>query len=186
MIVSTNYTIKGQGPSYTDRLFEIEFSDYYNEKHKPVDDFGKLFFDEWDENEWNRFDNFMLECVELYLKEGLVGYKQINLNRRKLLDQTKPEFVEYAERSISVNKEYDKKIIYEDFKLVYTDFYSVWQRTFTGWTQTYADYCGYEYKTRESSGRSIFWLDDGSGDPVVKIVEVKAKKEEEVKADLFN
>jgi hypothetical protein len=46
LIVSTNYTIKGQGASFEDRLFEVEFSDYYNENHKPIDDFGNLFFDE--------------------------------------------------------------------------------------------------------------------------------------------
>jgi len=185
IMVSTNYTIKGQGASFEDRLFEIEFSDYYNEKHKPKDDFGKLFFDEWDEDEWNRFDNFMLECVELYLKEGLVEYEQINLPRKKLISKTSQDFIEFAEISISINWEYDKRIMYEDFKLQYS-YHSLSQRKFTIWTKTYSDYFGYKYETRESSGRSIFRLEDGSGDPVVKIGEDKAKKVAEIKADLFD
>jgi hypothetical protein len=189
ILVSTNFTIKGQGASYEDRLFEVEFSDCYNEKHKPLDDFRKLFFDEWDEDEWNRFDNFMLECVELYLKEGLVEYKTINLERRKLLDQTAPEFIEYAEQSIKINKEYIKKTVYEDFKFLYTDFTWLKQRTFTNWTKTFANYNGYKYDSRKSSGRSIFWLDDKSGSSIQQIVDVKSgsalQKIGESKSDMF-
>ena len=71
ILISTNFTIKGNGDSYSDRLFEVEFSDYYNAQHKPIDDFGKRFFDEWDEIEWNRFDNFMLMCEQFYLEHGI-------------------------------------------------------------------------------------------------------------------
>jgi len=161
ILVSTNYTIKGQGDSYEDRLFEVEFSDCYNKSHKPIDDFGKLFFDEWDENEWNRFDNFMLECVELFLKVGLVEYAPINLEKRKLLDNTAPEFIEFAEQSIQIGTEYDKNDLYNNFKYQYTDFNS-WlrQRTFTNWTMYYADYMKLDYIDRKSSSSSYFKLQD--------------------------
>jgi len=191
ILVSTNFTIKGQGASYEDRLFEVEFSDYYNKNHKPLDDFDKLFFDEWDEVEWNRFDNFMLECVELYLKEGLVEYEQINLERRKLLDNTAPEFIEFAEQKIKLNQEYGKNALYNSFKMKYMDFNS-WlkQRTFTKWTKLYAKYCGYEYKTRESNSESIFWLEDNSGSPIQKIGETKSgpvvQKLGEFKPNMFD
>lgn len=72
IMVSTNYTIKGKGGSHKDRMFELEFSDHYNVDHEPKDEFGHLFFEDWDDEEWNRFDNFMLECLMLYLDEGLV------------------------------------------------------------------------------------------------------------------
>lgn len=166
LLVSTNYTIKGQGASFEDRLFEVEFSDHYNEKHKPLDDFGKRLFDDWDAEEWNRFDNFMLECVELYLKEGLVDYKPINLERRKLLDETSPEFVEFAEQSIEVGSEYEKTALYNDFKFQYTDFTWLKQRTFTNWTKLYADYLKFDYMDRKSSGNNYFWLEDPKGSKV--------------------
>jgi hypothetical protein len=163
LLVSTNYTIKGQGASYEDRLFEVEFSDHYNENHKPLDDFEGRLFDDWDAKEWNRFDNFMLECVELFLKEGLVEYKPINLERRKLLDETSPEFVEFAEQSIGVGPEYEKTALYNDFKFQYTDFTWLKQRTFTNWTKLYADYLKCDYMDRKSSGNSYFWLEDPKG-----------------------
>jgi hypothetical protein len=71
----------------------------------------------------------MLECVELYLKEGLVEYKPINLERRKLLDNTAPEFIEFAEQSIQEGPEYEKTGLYNDFKFEYTDFGWLKQRT---------------------------------------------------------
>lgn len=167
LLVSTNYTIKGQGASYEDRLFEVEFSDHYNENHKPLDDFGKRLFDDWDAEEWNRFDNFMLECVELYLKEGLVDYKPINLERRKLLDETSPEFVEFAEQEILLNQEYEKTNLYNNFKMQYMDFNSwLTQRTFTKWTKYYADYLNVKYNDRKSNSNSYFTLEDPKGSKV--------------------
>jgi hypothetical protein len=167
LLVSTNYTIKGQGASFEDRLFEVEFSDYYNENHKPIDDFKKLFFDEWDADEWNRFDNFLLECVELYLREGLVGYQQINLEKRKLMEQTSDEFINFADKNIVVDQEYDKSILFNIFRLSYNNVGWVKQKRFTGWIKLYAKSKGCNYRTRESNGISYFKLEDLKGGKVV-------------------
>lgn len=164
LLVSTNYTIKGQGASYEDRLFEVEFSDHYNENHKPLDDFGKRLFDDWDSDEWNRFDNFMLECVELYLKEGLVEYQQINLEKRKLIEQTIDEFVDFADKKIAVNQEYDKSALFNSFLLSYNNVGWVKQKRFTGWIKLYAKSKGCNYETRDSNGISYYKL----AEPVAK------------------
>jgi hypothetical protein len=33
-----------------------------------------MFFDELDKNEWRAFDNYMIECCQYYLKNGLKEY----------------------------------------------------------------------------------------------------------------
>lgn len=189
LLVSTNYTIKGQGASYEDRLFEVEFSDHYNENHKPLDDFGKRLFDDWDADEWNRFDNFMLECVGLFLKEGLVEYKPINLERRKLIEQTCDEFIDFADKNILVNQEFDKSTLFNSFRLSYNTIGWVKQKRFTGWIKLYAKSKDYNYETRDSNGKSIFWMDDKSGMLIKKIsddkVQPKNNDEEKIKRDLF-
>ena len=164
LLVSTNYTIKGQGASYEDRLFEVEFSDHYNENHKPLDDFEGRLFDDWDTEEWNRFDNFMLECVELYLKEGLVKYEPINLEKRKLIEQTIDEFVDFADKKIVANQEYDKSTLFNSFLLSYNNVGWVKQKRFTGWIKLYAKSKGYNYETRDSNGISYYKL----AEPVAK------------------
>ena len=63
IVLSTNFSITGIDDSTLDRQFIIEFSDYYNKSHRPVDDFGKPFFSSWNESEWSDFDNFMIGCL---------------------------------------------------------------------------------------------------------------------------
>lgn len=164
IMISTNYTIKGNGGSYKDRMFEIEFSDYYNENHKPIDDFGHLFFQDWDQDEWMRFDNFMLECLQLYLDEGLFGCAQLNLHVRKLRDQTSPEFVEFAKENVITGIEYNLKELYERFKksigyeFEFTNPCPVKQNTFTEWLKTYSEFNGLYFNKRPSNGRQMVTL----------------------------
>jgi hypothetical protein len=159
IMLSTNYTIKGEGSSFTDRMFEIEFSDHYNANHKPKDEFGHDFFTGWDAAEWNRFDNFMLECLQLYLDEGLFSCELINLNQRKLIDQTSIQFVEFAEQNIDLNKDYDLNQLFIDYK-VYIGFEQdlfdkcpIKQNTFTMWLPIYAHFKGANYYKTKSNGR---------------------------------
>lgn len=161
-MISTNYTIKGMGGSFRDRMFELEFSDHYNEFHKPIDEFGHLFFDDWDDEEWNRFDNFMLECLMLFLDHGLIHYKLVNVEKRKLLELTSPEFLNFIEVNLKLDTEYNKKTLYNSFMsfigfhpLIYEKS-DVTQTSFTNWVKIYAQYKGYKYFDRRSNGSDYF------------------------------
>lgn len=159
IMISTNYTIKGTGSSFKDRMFEIEFTDYYNPNHKPKDDFGHDFFTEWDSAEWNRFDNFMLECLLLYLEEGLISYTFVNLAQRKLIDQTSPQFVEFLEEHVEINKEYNLSMLFSEFKShigFENDLFDKCpfkQNTFTSWLPIYAHFKGVKYIKRSTNGQ---------------------------------
>lgn len=164
IMISTNYTIKGIGSSYKDRMFEIEFSDHYTPEHKPKDEFGHDFFTGWDEAEWNRFDNFMLECLQLYLDEGLIGCALINLSQRKLIDQTSAQFVEFAEEFIELNREYNLSDLYAAFKkhIGYEndifDRCPIKQNSFTSSLSVYAMFRDAKTNIRKSNGRQLVKL----------------------------
>src|SRR5690606_19515882 len=66
MVVSTNYAIKGEGNSHDRRRHEIEFSQFYNGKFTPYDDFKRQLFDDWNEQDYKGFDNYMVHCLQLY------------------------------------------------------------------------------------------------------------------------
>lgn len=154
ILIATNHSIQGSDDSSRDRQFVIEFSDFYNAKHKPTDDFGKLFFNEWDEIEFAKFDNFMMECSQLYLREGLREYDYVNLTRKKLIDETAPEFEEFI-RELELNREYNKKDLFKRFQEEYEDFDKLKQHTFTKWTKVYANL--YELDVRErKSGKDRY------------------------------
>jgi hypothetical protein len=157
IFVSTNYTIKGEGDSFRDRMFEIEFSDYYNSQNKPIDEFGHMFFDDWDEEEWNRFDNFMVECLQLYIDEGLVEYKRINLDEKKLLFETSAEFLEFMKVGFVVSTRFDKEVLYTRFKnfIGYdNDIFGkcpIKKNTFTKYLKSYANYKNLGYTETNSN-----------------------------------
>lgn len=159
ILITTNYSLDGSDDSSLDRQFVVEFSDYYNKKRRPIDEFGKLFFTGWNESEWNAFYNFMLGCVRYYLKECLVEYDHVNLLQKQLIDSTKPEFIEFIQ-DIELSKEYEKRELFEKFKKEYPDFENYKQNTFTGWIKKYANLKELKYDDRKSGAKKIFTLSD--------------------------
>jgi len=83
--ISTNYTLRTEGDSSRGRMHVIEFSDFFNADNTPLKYFNKRFFDDWDALEYNRFYNFLISCVQYFLKHGLVEFPLQNYNERKLL-----------------------------------------------------------------------------------------------------
>ncbi|MDD3558060.1 MAG: bifunctional DNA primase/polymerase [Melioribacteraceae bacterium] len=153
VVISTNFSITGVDDSTIDRQFIIEFSDYYNKSHRPVDDFGKPFFGSWNDDEWSDFDNFMIGCLQLYLQKGLVTYEFVNLDKKKMIDETCPEFVEFAEDEVEIGKEYEKKELYESFKKEYEDFDKLTQSKFTRWLKVWGKVKNYEVQESKSGGK---------------------------------
>ena len=84
ILITTNYTIKGKGGSHEARRFEVELSNYFNDKYTPIQEFGHKLFDAWDDAEWARFDCYMIECLKKYLDKGLLPYKAISLPLKRL------------------------------------------------------------------------------------------------------
>ncbi len=159
ILISTNFTLKGEGASYRARMFELEFSDFYNDKHTPLNDFGKTFFDEWDEKEWLLFDNFMIQCVLFYLQNGLVETDKINLDKRKIMNNTNPSFVSFMEAHTEIiNVRTSKHDFYLKFQRENDDFDSLKKNTFTKWLKSYAAYASLDYLELNSNSIQYFTL----------------------------
>ena len=94
--ITTNYAIRGTGSSFDRRKWELELHQYYSAGFTPYEEFGKYMFDEWNEEEWMKFDNYMIECLRSYMNTGLVKSEFVNLKIRKLSAQTCHEFIEWC------------------------------------------------------------------------------------------
>jgi hypothetical protein len=97
ILITTNYIIKGTGHSHERRRHEIEFFQYFNAKRTPIQQYGRLLFDDWNEADWNRFDNFMVFNLQNYLESGLVAAPLENASRKRYIQETCSEFVEFME-----------------------------------------------------------------------------------------
>jgi hypothetical protein len=117
--ITTNYTIQGSGASHERRVFEVEIANYFNENHTPEMEFGHLFFTEWDAKEWARFDNFMIRCVQYFLKNGLVNSDKVNLKIRKFRNEMGTEFIEFMEMQKFNGAPINRKDFRDDFNKQY-------------------------------------------------------------------
>jgi hypothetical protein len=94
--ITTNYAIKGAGNSFARRKWELELHQYYTKEYTPLDEFGKLMFGDWNDDDWCEFDNYMISCLSNYLRTGLVKSKFVNLKIRQLSAETCHEFIEWC------------------------------------------------------------------------------------------
>lgn len=117
--ITTNYTIQGSGASHERRVFEVEIANYFNESLTPEMEFGHLFFSDWDEQEWQKFDNYMIRCVQYFLKNGLVNSDKVNLGLRKLKNELGLEFIEFMESQKFDGKPINRKDFRDDFNRQY-------------------------------------------------------------------
>ena len=163
IIISTNYTIGGVGGSHERRKFEVEFSDYFNYKYTPLEEFGHLLFDDWSDLEWSMFDNYMIQCVQYFLKNGLSAHDFKNLEVRKFIKNTSFEFFEWTKQdneitNIPFNQRLDKQIIYNAFLVDYPDYktYKLSQKTFTKWVDAYCKFYDFKYLAGSSNGQRWF------------------------------
>ncbi len=157
ILLSTNYTIKGVDESTLRRQFILEFSDYFNIRYTPEMEFGKRFFDDWNEEEWNSFFSFMIRCELYYLQNGLVDYERVNVDHKKLVESTAEEFVDFME-DIEIDKLHDKKEQHQKFIEIYPDYSKLHQKTFTSWVKLYAKLKGLKFEPKKSGAERGFIL----------------------------
>jgi hypothetical protein len=160
ILITTNYTVGGVGGSFERRKFEVEFSSYFGAHNTPLDHFKHLLFDEWNEDEWARFDAYMINCLQYYFEKGLVQCEFDNLHVRKLINKTSGEFYEYAtDGNIPLDERMYKKQSHEDFIKEYPDVKKIHVKTFFKWIKLYADFKGYEIQEgNESPGSGRYIL----------------------------
>ena len=97
ILITTNYVIKGHGHSHERRRHEIEFYQYFNANHTPIKEYKRLLFDEWSASDWVKFDNFMIFNLQTYLSDGLCSAPLENAERKRYIQETCQEFVDYMD-----------------------------------------------------------------------------------------
>ena len=168
--ITTNYAIKGSGNSFARRKWELELHQHYNKNFTPIDEFKKHFFADWDDNEWCQFDNYMTYCLQLFLNDGLVKSKFVNLKTRQLSSDTSHDFIEWcgllengAHKNLQIGIKVHQQDKYYDFISDYPDYapkskMQISRMKFYKWMVSYAIYAtGQEPLTgRDSIGK---WME---------------------------
>tara|TARA_R100001463_G_scaffold5237_4_gene18265 strand:- start:1837 stop:4251 length:2415 start_codon:yes stop_codon:yes gene_type:complete len=154
VIITTNYPIKGSGASFARRRWELELATHYTEDYTPTHEFGKfLFGEEWEDDDWCRFDDYMIKCIQLYLKRGLIESDSVNADKKRLIINTNSDFIEWcglldthaANALLKVNERIHLNGLHYDFTTQYPDYAkfskrSVSQYLFKKWMIAYCVY----------------------------------------------
>ena len=149
--ITTNYAIKGAGNSFARRKWELELHQHYSKEFTPLDEFGRLMFGDWNENDWCGFDNYMISCLQFYIAEGLQESKFVNLKVRQLSAETCYDFIEWCgviegqkgTDLLSENTRLYKPSLYGNFVEEYPDYapkskMSISRIKFYKWLHAYA------------------------------------------------
>ncbi|QDP61928.1 MAG: putative virulence protein [Prokaryotic dsDNA virus sp.] len=173
--ITTNYAIRGKGSSFERRKWELEFKQHYNSIHTPFQEFGKLLFGDWNDDEWCLFDNYMVTNLQNFLKTGLVKSEFVNLKIRKLSAETCHDFIEWCglidgsekNEKLVINKVILKKELYSEFILENPDYaprgkMSISMNKFYKWLNSYGQFMTglAPIEGRSSEGRWIKFIDE--------------------------
>ena len=128
--ITTNYAIKGSGNSFARRKSELELHQYYSKSFTPLDEFGKLMFGDWNDDDWCEFDNYMIGCLSNYLHTGIVKSNFVNLKIRQLSAETAHDFIEWCglvegqpkNNTLEPEVRLYKNDLYNDFVNEYPDY----------------------------------------------------------------
>lgn len=101
---TSNHAIKRFGDSLKRRIQFISFSDYYHSENKsgmkefnPAIEFGRNLITDYDDEDMNKFYNFMLECVVAFKKYGLVKPDLEDINNRMERARVGFDFIDWAD-----------------------------------------------------------------------------------------
>ena len=151
--ITTNYAIKGSGNSFARRKWEVELHQHYNKNYTPLDEFGKHFFADWDDDDWCVFDNYMIFCLQNFLETGLVKSQFVNLKIRQLSAETAHDFIEWCglvdghqtNTLLGIGMKLMKQDLYLEFVSEYPDYgpkakMTISRTRFYKWLVSYALY----------------------------------------------
>lgn len=155
ILFTTNYTLPSTGNHAKRRQRVIEFTNHYHPGHTPIDEFKHRLFDDWDRDEWNRYYNLMIWCIQHYLLAGVIELPPSDTLQRKAIRTSYGEefmewFDEYSQNGCNEWK--NSTGLYADFcsqnnfdKKDYS------QKRFKRAVQDAAEKFGYELKTQRNA-----------------------------------
>lgn len=152
--ITTNYAPLGLDSSTTERILFVAYSDWYHGAREdmpaksPEHDFGRRFFSEWDDKQWNLFLNYCMQCLQFYLSTNeKIGAPLGNIKKRNLISEMGHIFPEWADEYFTAEKlncDINKNDALKQLKLI-DSFKNISSAAFKIKIKQYCDLKGYEF-----------------------------------------
>lgn len=177
ILITTNHAINKANENATKRrIIYMEFSTWYNPDHTLVDDFHHMFFDDWDEEQWNLFDNLMAECVMYYFRSfenswaregaGAVPPPMKNIELRTLRQEMSEVLYQWAEEYFDPSGTHlNERIRRADLVTSFFEYaggpagHGVTRTNFKGKIQAYCKFKGYDFNIDRPNADKVYYTD---------------------------
>lgn len=175
-LITTNHAINGASENSTRRrIIYMEFSAWYNPDHMPIDDFHHMFFDDWDEIQWNLFDNLMAECVMYYFRsfekqwyregQGAVPPPMKQIELRSLRQEMSEPFYQWADEyydpsGTHLNEREKRQDLFNAFiEFAGMSGHGVTRSNFLKRVQAYCRFKGYDFNINRPNEKGAYYSD---------------------------
>jgi hypothetical protein len=144
----------------------VERSSYFSAKHTPIREVGQELFNEWSQDEWACFDNYMMNCISIYLDMGLIDMPLKNLDYRKLIDIIGQEMNIFF-GGLKKNEHLSIKMTYDDLMDGFPELRkrNISQNLVTRNLKKYCEYHSFELETAYSGGVGKFIINAPEEEP---------------------
>lgn len=173
--ITTNHAVNTTSRSSKDRIIYMAFSNHYNDKYSPMDDFGHQLFVDWDDSQWNLFYNFMIECAWCYLVSMSKGWvrrgrgavrppmQDIELRTYKqLMGEAFYQWAEvfYDPTGKNIGERIPRKDLFENYHKAFPDSkFGVTPANFRKKLEYYCTFKGYHYNPSKKNEDSLSFTD---------------------------
>lgn len=156
-VITTNHPCYDEGVSSSERAILLPVSDYFTANARtPYQEFGHLLFDDWDDVEWNRFFDYIVEIIQRYLQRddpSVIPVIDLTIfNANKLLLKVPLPIIDYLD-GLQKAHYYDRENIINDLDKLGFKFRT--GQEFSKMLHTYCRLRGYYLDKNTKDGRYI-------------------------------
>jgi len=161
-VVSSNREVKMiAGASSERRKIELVLDNVFNAEHTPKEHFKEIFFsDDWNDEKFNKFYLFMLECIVYYHQNGLKGYKDQDIQDSRVRSLIGNKMFDFCESITNITD--DEWNIKKEVVEVYNESQDcrISSNSITRDIKKYCFYKGYKYVEKNAGGVFSFKIVD--------------------------
>ena len=145
-VITTNWVVprNNDEASTVARFAEYQLSNFFNANHTPQQYFGEVFFQDWDEKEWQLFHEFMLTCIMMFLNDGLIE-------------------IEYSKEADNYFAYFSNSVVEEEMQRIMNEMRTKTEFTVTDFLREHSKEELYKYKpifnSRNARDRINVWIE---------------------------
>ncbi len=159
--ITSNYSLRDTDDSTLRRILFVSTSDYYHssgeyyeKERSPRNDFGHELFQDWTDDQWNKFINFAAQAIQFYLSiDEKINPPMDGVSLRNLQSQMGASFMEWADYYLrnNLNKRFSKRIALKDLRENKQALKNITSTNFIKRVKAWCQFNDYSYMPKEAT-----------------------------------